>query len=95
MRHQTFGIGLSALAAATSAATWVMLAAPTTPAAARATIYDTQYCARDYDGAMDCAYFTLRQCLAAVSATGGDCAVNPRYAGEPAPRDRRALRSVH
>lgn len=42
-----------------------------------------KYCMRTYDGQMECAFFTLRQCLAAVSATGGDCAINPRFAGYP------------
>jgi hypothetical protein len=72
----------------------IALAVPATKASAQNYIYSTQYCSRAYDGAMDCAYFTLQQCLAAVSATGGDCAVNPRYAGEPAPRyrGRRVIR---
>lgn len=70
----------------------VALAVLPTPASAQRYVYDTQYCVRAYDGATDCSYFTLRQCLAAVSATGGDCALNPRYAGEPAPRYRRAPR---
>jgi len=42
-----------------------------------------KYCVRTYDGQMECAFFTLQQCLAAVSATGGDCAINPRFAGYP------------
>lgn len=92
MRHPT--IGLSVAAAGLAATTLIVLAASATPATARSYIYDTQYCAREYDGAMDCAYFTLRQCLEAVSATGGDCAVNPRYVGERAPRYRRAPRNV-
>lgn len=67
------------------AATLVFAALPTRADAQR---YDTQYCVRTYDGAMECAYFTLKQCLAAASATGGDCAVNPRYVGQPEPRSR-------
>jgi hypothetical protein len=78
---------------ALAAAALVLPAVPATPAAAQNYVYSTQYCAREFDGAMDCAYFTLRQCLAAVSATGGDCAVNPRYAGEPSPRYRKAPRT--
>ncbi|MGV3634462.1 MAG: DUF3551 domain-containing protein [Pseudorhodoplanes sp.] len=73
------------------AAMVVALAALPPRADAQRYIYDTQYCVRAYDGATDCAYFTLQQCLAAVSATGGDCAVNPRYSGEPGPR-RKAPR---
>jgi predicted carbohydrate-binding protein with CBM5 and CBM33 domain len=71
----------------------IALIVPATTAAARSYGYATEYCARDYDGAMDCSYFTLRQCRQAVSATGGDCAVNPRYSGGPAPRYRRAPRN--
>lgn len=73
------------------AATTALMALPT-PADAQRYVYDTQYCVRAYDGATDCSYYTLQQCLVAVSATGGDCALNPRYAGEPAPRNRRAPR---
>ena len=85
MRHLTIGLTLAATAL-------LALIVPTTTASARSYIYSTEYCARDYDGAMDCSYFTLRQCREAVSATGGDCAVNPRYSAEPAPRYRRAPR---
>lgn len=42
-----------------------------------------KWCVRTYDGQMDCAYFTFGQCQAAVSATGGDCAINPRFFGYP------------
>lgn len=70
----------------------IMAAASPTPADAQRYIYETQYCVRAYDGDTDCSYFTLRQCLAAVSATGGDCAVNPRYVSER-PRARRAPRA--
>lgn len=70
----------------------IALAAPATPAAAQSYVYSTHYCARDFDGAMDCSYYTLWQCQQAASATGGDCAVNPRYTGEPAPRYRKARR---
>jgi len=73
------------------AATFALASLPT-PAEAQRYIYETQYCVRAYDGATDCSYFTLQQCLAAVSATGGDCAVNPRYSGEPAPRYRKSPR---
>jgi hypothetical protein len=59
------------------------IAALPTGAEAQRYIYDTKYCVRAYDGDMDCSYFTLQQCLTAVSATGGDCAVNPRYVPEP------------
>ncbi|HWV44330.1 DUF3551 domain-containing protein [Pseudorhodoplanes sp.] len=69
-----------------------VLALPITSASAQNIIYDTQYCAREFDGAMDCSYFTLRQCLAAVSATGGDCAVNPRYIGDRGSPYRKARR---
>ena len=44
----------------------------------------TKWCVRAYDGQMDCSYFTFEQCQEAVSATGGDCAINPRFAGYPA-----------
>lgn len=77
-----------------AAAVLLVLAAPVTEAAAQNYVYGTRYCSRAYDGATDCAYYTLRQCLMAVSATGGDCAVNPRYAGDPAPRYRRAPRVI-
>jgi hypothetical protein len=70
---------------AVAASVLFLPAVPATPAAAQNYVYSTQYCAREFDGAMDCAYFTLRQCQAAVSATGGDCAVNPRYAGDRRP----------
>lgn len=86
MRQVTIGLALAATAL-------FALVVPATTASARSYVYSTEYCARDYDGAMDCSYFTLRQCREAVSATGGDCAVNPRYTGEPAPRSRRAPRA--
>ena len=57
--------------------------------------YPPKYCLRTYDGAMDCAYFDLPQCRGAASATGGDCAINPRFVGYPdprAPRWKRAYR---
>jgi hypothetical protein len=64
------------------------------PAAAQSYIYHTKYCAREYDGATDCSYYTLWQCRMAVSATGGDCAVNPRFVGDPPPRHRKVRRSA-
>lgn len=67
-----------------------VLMLPPTPAVAQSYVYGTQYCVRAYDGAMECAYYTLQQCLAAASGTGGDCALNPRYAGDPPPRLRRS-----
>ena len=57
--------------------------------------YAPKYCVRTYDGAMECAYFDLRQCRAAASGTGGDCAINPRFSGYPdpaAPRWKRVYR---
>lgn len=54
-----------------------------------------QWCARTYDGQMECAFFTFGQCQAAVSATGGDCAINPRFNGYPEgqyPQPRRYYR---
>ncbi len=75
-----------------AAATATLIAISAAPAAARNYVYETKYCAREYDGAMDCSYFTLRQCLAAMSATGGDCAINPRYVGEPPRLFRKAAR---
>ncbi len=48
--------------------------------------YPPKYCLRTYDGAMDCAYFDRVQCQLAASATGGDCAINPRFVGYPDPR---------
>jgi hypothetical protein len=86
MRHVMTGLALAATAL-------TGLFVPATTADARSYMYSTQFCAREYDGAMDCSYYTLRQCRLAVSATGGDCAVNPRYSGEPAPRYRRAPRT--
>lgn len=71
------------------------LTLPSAPAAAQSYVYATQYCVRAYDGAMECAYFTLRQCLAAASATGGDCAVNPRYSGDRLQRTRPPRWSPH
>jgi hypothetical protein len=85
MRHGTTRLTLAVAA-------MIALAALPTSANAQRYVYDTQYCVRAYDGATDCSYYTLQQCLAAVSATGGDCALNPRYAGEPAPRYRKAPR---
>jgi hypothetical protein len=85
MRQVTIGLALAATAL-------FALVVPATTASARSYVYSTEYCARDYDGAMDCSYFTLRQCLEAVSATGGDCALNPFYYGQPAPRYRRGSR---
>lgn len=85
MRDVTMRLTLTLAAA-------IALAALSTPASAQRYIYETQYCVRAYDGATDCSYYTLQQCRAAVSATGGDCAVNPRYIGEPAPRYRKAPR---
>lgn len=87
MRMLISGLAL----AASVAASYALLGAA---AHAQSYVYTTQYCSRAYDGATDCAYYTLKQCLAAVSATGGDCAVNPRYSGEPAPRSRRAPRVI-
>ena len=49
-----------------------------------------QWCVRTYDGANDCSYFSFAQCQSAVSATGGDCAINPRFTGYP----DRAYRSA-
>jgi hypothetical protein len=89
MRHLTTGLVTMGLALAATAS--IALFVPGNTAAARSHIV-TEYCARDYDGAMDCSYFTLRQCLEAVSATGGDCALNPFYYGQPAPRYRRGSR---
>ena len=57
--------------------------------------YPPKYCLRAYDGAMECAYFDRLQCQAAASATGGDCAINPRFAGYPdtrGPRWKRVYR---
>lgn len=82
MRHGTTLLTLVVAAISASAALLP------TRADAQRYIYDTQYCVRTYDGATECAYFTLRQCLAAASATGGDCAVNPRYSGQPEPRGK-------
>ncbi len=77
MRHVTICMTLAVSA---------MLAASSAPASAQRYIYETQYCVRAFDGATDCSYYTLQQCLTAVSATGGDCAINPRYSGEPPQR---------
>lgn len=62
-----------------------LLAASASDAAAQGRYggYPPKYCLRAYDGAMDCAYFDRLQCQAAVSATGGDCAINPRFVGYP------------
>lgn len=57
--------------------------------------YPPKYCVRAYDGASECFYFDLQQCLAAVRGTGGDCAINPRFAGYPnsaGPRWKRVYR---
>lgn len=70
------------------------LTAAVTPAVAQRYVHHTPYCVRAYDGAMECAYYTLQQCLAAMSATGGDCAVNPRYTGDPVQRVRPRFRSL-
>jgi hypothetical protein len=53
------------------------------------------WCVRAYDGGTECFYLSLAQCRAAASGTGGDCAVNPRYMGDPnqpGPRPRRGYR---
>lgn len=55
--------------------------------------YAPKYCVRAYDGAMNCAYFNREECLKAVSATGGDCAINPRFQGYPDPRAPRWKRT--
>lgn len=55
--------------------------------------YPAQYCLRAYDGAMECFYFDLQQCLAAARGTGGDCAINPRFAGYPDPAASRWKRT--
>lgn len=72
----------------------------TAPSAAQAQgrngAYPPKYCVRAYDGDMECAYFDLQQCLAAVRGTGGDCAINPRFVGYPpdpgGPRWKRTYR---
>jgi hypothetical protein len=69
-------------------------AVPLSGAAAQSYIYYTPWCVRAYDGATDCSYFTLLQCRQAVSATGGDCAVNPRFVGEPPRRPGKARRNA-
>ena len=51
--------------------------------------YPPKYCVRAYDGAMECFYYDLQQCLAAASGTGGDCAINPRFVGYPDPKAPR------
>ncbi len=53
------------------------------------------WCVRAYDGGTECFYLSLAQCRTAVWGTGGDCAVNPRYTGDPyqpGPRPRRGYR---
>lgn len=57
---------------------------------------DPPYCAYTggANGYENCGYFTLRQCLDAVSGVGGHCRVNPRVTFQPSwtdqPRDSRA-----
>ncbi len=65
MRHMATTVGLTLAVAAA-----IALVAPATKADARSYVYNTEYCARDYDGAMDCSYFTLKQCLAGGLSNG-------------------------
>jgi hypothetical protein len=67
----------AALLAAIAAATMIGLAE--TSRAARAD--DPPYCAvaGGRNAYENCGYYTLGQCLAAVSGVGGHCQPNPRY----------------
>ena len=55
------------------------------PDAARA--QDAAYCAYagGRDGYENCGYYSLRQCLDAVSGVGGACRPNPRYGSSNSP----------
>jgi len=53
------------------------------------------WCANIGDGrAMECNYYSLRQCMARASGLTNSCSVNPWYVSEPAPvrRYRRNVR---
>jgi Protein of unknown function (DUF3551) len=69
----------------------VLLAAAQSKASAQGRYggYPPKYCLRAYDGAMECAYLDRQQCQVAARGTGGDCAINPRFAGYPDPRAPR------
>lgn len=55
-----------------------MFMAQSTPAQARE---QGPWCLRmpEFGGALECSYFTLRQCHTARIGVGGDCVVNPWY----------------
>jgi Protein of unknown function (DUF3551) len=42
-----------------------------------------------YGGTLDCAYYSLEQCMAGASGVSNQCSRNPWYAGPPDPRQRR------
>lgn len=69
-----FPVRLSLVVAAGIAAGLVALGSGATVARAA----DAQWCLMR-DGAQDCAYYTLAQCLASASGQGGQCDINSGY----------------
>ena len=54
------------------------------------------YCIRDGaggSGMWDCSYYSMQQCLASASGTGGSCWENPNYKG-PKKKGAKAPRSL-
>jgi hypothetical protein len=45
-----------------------------------------------YGGTLDCAYWSLEQCMAGASGVSNQCSRNPWYAGPPDPRPRPPIR---
>jgi hypothetical protein len=74
-----FVLGLSAM----------FVAAEVTPAQARE---QGPWCLRmpEFGGALECSYFTLRQCHTARIGVGGDCVVNPWF-GPGLPADEELV----
>lgn len=81
--------------AALAAMTFTLMSAALSEAQAQGRYggYPPKYCVRAYDGDMECFYYDLQQCRAAVSGTGGDCAINPRFVGYPDPKQPRWKRT--
>jgi len=70
MKRFVFGCGFGLLA--------MFVVMDATPAQARE---QGPWCLRmpEFGGALECSYFTLRQCHSARIGVGGDCVVNPWY----------------
>jgi hypothetical protein len=42
-----------------------------------------------FGGTLDCAYYSLEQCMAGALGVSNQCSLNPWYEGPPDPRPRR------